>query len=244
MKRALFLSLVCVAVAALGASTPAAVALDDDNQAVGATASAQSLASLFSAGLPGRPISAIEASSIAGGDVFAELNADRTKMTVKVYTNNDELRRLRPTPIQSFQIDVHNRIVNGTTAPYMPADGYPVASGVGLTTRPGPFPQGTWNITDIREIAGKYGPFMVMTDAVGNVEVFSNGISQGRFYDTGYALHSSAVDFAYSRTYGCLQNRRADSITFASVLLADRAEAARERQSGRQVQMLWAGGRN
>ena len=224
MKRALFLSLVCAVGMAAGASTSAAVASPE--------------AALFSTGLPGRPISAVEAQDIAGGDVFMFLNALRTKMTVKVYSNDDELRRLRPTPLNTYEVDVHNRIQDTTTAPYMPAPGYPKAAGSELTTRPSPFPAGTSRVVDVVKTANKYGPFMIKTDAVGSVEVYSKGKPIGNYNDVGYAVHANKDGFDGTRTNGCIQTRNIDNYRIGRELLNDRADAAQQRQSGRPVQLL------
>jgi len=230
MKRALFLSLLCAAGLAVGASVPAAVFV-----------SVQPEAALFLAGLPGEPITAIEASAIVGGDVFMELNAERTRLKVKVYTNDDELRRLRPTPIKTFEVDAHNRIVETTKAPYMPAPGSPKANGSNLTSKPAEFPSGCSNVTAVTKTDGKYGPNMISTDATGKVEVYANGQSVGTYNDVGYAIHSNANDFSASKSYGCIIVTKTANEAIACVLKADRDDVAKNRPGGRPVQMLHVG---
>ncbi|HUX41542.1 MAG TPA: hypothetical protein VMV83_10295 [Rectinemataceae bacterium] len=227
MKRALFLSLVCAWGLALSATTPAAVAFGYPP-----------MAALFSTGLPGAPLSAVEASSIAGGDVFMELNAERTRLRVKVYTNDDELRRLKPTPIKTFEVDAHNRIVETTKAPYMPAPGAAKANGSNLTSKPAQFPSGTSNVSAITKTSGKYGPNMISTDAVGRVEVYAKGKSVGTYSDVGYAIHSNVNDFSVSRSNGCVIVSKTANSAIAGVLRADREDASNNRPSGRSVQLF------
>lgn len=231
MKRALLLSLVGVAGAALSAATLAPMA----PEALPGTG-------LFSGNLPGQPISAVEASTIVGGDVFMELNAARTRLKVKIYTNDNELRRLRPTPIMTFEVDAHNRIVDTKNAPYMAAPGFPRANGSNLTSRPAQFPSGTVNITAITKTSGKYGPNMISTDAVGKVEVYADGESVGTYNDVGYAIHSNTNDFSVSRTYGCVIVSKTANGAIAGVLRADREDARRTRPGERPVQLFHVGG--
>ncbi|MEI6876127.1 MAG: hypothetical protein WCL50_13470 [Spirochaetota bacterium] len=196
------------------------------------------------AALPGRTPTALEASAIRGGDVVMKLNANRTQLTVDVYSNDSELRRLNPRPTQSLTIDAHNRIVNTTSAPFMPANGrdrdlFPL--GAGLTTMPAQFPAGTWAITGVRSRDDDYGPFMIGTNAVGRVDVYAGGVKVGSANDVGYAIHSNSKDFAVSLSYGCIIVRQNDNALIAGILNADRADSARE--NGRCVQFLSVGDR-
>lgn len=198
-----------------------------------------SIDTFFGGGLPGLPLSDLEESTITGGDVFMSLNASRTRLTVKVYTNNDELRRLRPTPLKTFEIDAHNRIMETTKAPYMPAKGdSKVPAGANLTTKPEAFPSGTWRITSVRKTSGDYGPNMISTNAVGRVKVYADGVSVGEYSDAGYAIHSNKKDFSVSKSYGCIVVREADNRELARVLREDSADARRNRSGGRTVQLL------
>ena len=185
------------------------------------------------AGLPGIVLTASEAASIRGGDVVVKLNAQRTKLQVDVYINDSELRRLNPNPIKTLVLDAHNRVADTTKAPFMPAngdrDGMPL--GAGLTTKPAPFPAGTWNITTVKPCAGSYGPNMIGTNAVGKVDVYANGVKVGSANDVGYAIHSNAKPFESSKSYGCIVVKKEDNIKLADILDADRrsAKAAGER---------------
>ncbi len=227
MKRALFLVISCAAVSVFGAGVlPSALQ----------AASPWTLASTPC--LPGIGIEGEEAASIAGGDVFMSLNAERTRLTIKVYTNDDELRRLKPTPLKTIEVDAHNRIVDSKQAPYIPAANSKVPSGANLTSKPEAFPSGTWNITGVRATSDKYGPNMISTNAVGKVEVYADGASVGRYSDAGYAIHSNVKDFERSRSNGCIVVRQADNRLISSVLRADRADAERNRPQRRPVQLF------
>lgn len=191
--------------------------------------------------LPGSPIGSEEAESIRGGDVFISLDGPRNRLTVKVYPNDDELRRLKPVPIKTLEVDAHNRIVDTTKAPYMPAAASKLPAGANLTSRPSPFPSGTCSITGVKPTSGKYGPNMISTDAVGKVEVFADGKSLGSYSDAGYAIHSNSNDFRASKSFGCIIVREADNAAIAKVLREDRADAERSKQSRRPVQLLHVG---
>lgn len=226
MKRALFSVSACVLGLALSAGT-----LPTPSGAAASWAA-------FGAGLPGAAIEAEEAAAIHGGDVFMSLNENRTKLTVKVYINDEELLRLRPTPIATFEVPAHNRIVDTKEAPYYSPQGGRVPEGADLTSRPSRFPGGTWRVTEVASVSGKFGPNMIRTDAVGSVEVFAGGKSVGTYSDVGYAIHSNTNDFRYSKSLGCVIVRQEDNARIAAVLNADRADAARNKTNRRAVQLF------
>ncbi|HUX38280.1 MAG TPA: hypothetical protein VMV44_10305 [Rectinemataceae bacterium] len=227
MKRALFLVISGAAASVFGAGVlPSALPASSPGTVAPSVC------------LPGIDIEGVEAASIEGGDVFMSLNAARTRLTIKVYTNDDELRRLRPTPLKTFVVDAHNRIVDTTRAPFIPAANSKVPTGANLTSKPEAFPSGTCNITGVRATSDKYGPNMISTDAVGKVGVYADGASVGRYSDAGYALHSNVKDFERSRSNGCIVVRQTDNRAIASVLRADRADAERTRPERRPVQLL------
>jgi hypothetical protein len=118
-----------------------------------------------------------------GGDVRMSLNPDRTKLIVNVIDNEYEARLGRIPPKQVLELDVHNRIVNTTNAPFMPAtrDGRELAAAVSTTTKPSPFPEGYWTITAIKPRDDKYGPYFISTNAIGRVEVYENDGAGARF---------------------------------------------------------------
>jgi hypothetical protein len=177
--------------------------------------------------VPGRALSDLEARVIRGGDVVMKLSPDRTKLTVDVYINDEELKRLNPKPIKTVVMDAHNRVVDTTQAPFMPAgnarDALPV--GAGLTSRPARFPAGTWNVTEVVERSGSYGPNLVRTDAVGRVDVYAGASRVGSAADVGYAIHSNDKDFGRSQSYGCIVIRKDDNAALADILAKDRTSA-------------------
>jgi hypothetical protein len=122
-------------------------------------------------------------------------------------------------------------VADTTKAPFMPAagdrDGSPL--GAGLTTKPAPFPAGTWNITKVAPCSGSYGPNMIGTNAVGTVDVYANGVKVGSASDVGYAIHSNAKPFGSSQSYGCIVVKKEDNARLAEILEADRRSARAER---------------
>lgn len=179
-----------------------------------------------------RILAEAECERISGGDIRMKMNAARTNIHVDVIDNEYEARLGRIPPKECFDIEVHNRVMKTNRASYIPASdsrAYPGREG-GLTTMPGPFPEGTWRIVRVRERTDKYGPFMIMTDAVGMVDVFRPGVAEGglelcgRFSDTAYGIHSNTIPFDRSLTYGCVIARQEDLERLALVLAADRAE--------------------
>ncbi|HCX95644.1 MAG TPA: hypothetical protein DHU26_01365 [Spirochaetaceae bacterium] len=185
----------------------------------------------FWAGIHGIPLDQDECAAIVGGDVRMSLNPDRTKLIVNVIDNEYEARLGRIPPKQVLELDVHNRIVNTTNAPFMPAtrDGRELAAAVSTTTKPSPFPEGYWTITAIKPRDDKYGPYFISTNAIGRVEVYENDgaggqIPIGIFKDLGYALHANTNPFNVSKSYGCLVLRQDDVATLARILEADKQE--------------------
>lgn len=179
-----------------------------------------------------RILTQAECARIAGGDVKMRMNAARTNIHVNVIDNEYEARLGRIPPKESFDIEVHNRVMKTNRASYIPASdsrSYPGRED-GLTTMPEPFPEGTWRIVRVRERTDKYGPFMIMTDAIGMVDVFRPAVAEGelelcgRFSDTAYGIHSNTIPFERSLTYGCVIARQEDLERLALVLAADRAE--------------------
>ncbi len=187
--------------------------------------------------IPGEPLSRDECAAVAGGDVRMSLNRNRTRLTVNVIDNEYEARLGRIPPKQVLQFDVHNRIVDTTQAPFMPAsaDGRVLAAAVPVTTRPSQFPEGYWAITAIKPRDDKYGPYMLSTNAVGKVEVYVNDgrggyMPVGTYSDLGYALHSNTNAFDISKTYGCIILKQDDVAMLARILQQDRAENAKSVQ--------------
>ncbi|MEI6387623.1 MAG: hypothetical protein WCQ50_13375 [Spirochaetota bacterium] len=198
-------------------------------------------------GLPGIEITQAEAASIDGGDVVMSLNALRTQMTVNVYTNDQELRRLNPQPLKVLVMDSHNRIVETTMASFMPAPGSakPALDGP-FTSKPVSFPAGVWSVTGVKIATGsqaKYGPYIINTNAVGKVRVYdANGAFLGESSDVGYAIHSNTNDFAVSKSYGCVIIGQNDNAVLGNILRADAASAAIPgNRNGRPVQLFCAG---
>lgn len=179
----------------------------------------------------GVPLSQNECATVVGGDVRMSLNRNRTKLTVNVIDNEYEARLGRIPPTEVLEFDVHNRIVDTTQAPFMPAtsDGRALAASASATTRPSQFPDGYWSITAIKPRQDKYGPYMISTNAVGNVEVFVNDGAGGykpvgMYNDLGYALHANTNAFDVSKSYGCLVLKQEDIAALAAILKADKAE--------------------
>jgi len=190
-------------------------------------------------GLPGRVIGPAEAATIRGGDVVIKLNAARTKLIVDVYINDDELRRLSPKPIKTLVLDAHNRPVDTTKAPFMPADRDVLPLGGALTSKPAKFPAGTCKVTSVQEREGSYGPYMVKTGAVGEVNVYAGDKLLGKYKDVGYAIHSNNIKFEYSQSYGCIIIRKEDNAKLAKILKDDRKDALdREDRKGRVTQLV------
>ncbi|MFZ4616131.1 MAG: hypothetical protein ACOYM2_08055 [Rectinemataceae bacterium] len=198
-------------------------------------------------GLPGFEITQAEAASIDGGDVVMSLNASRTKMTVNVYTNDQELRRLNPQPLKVLVMDSHNRIVETIKAPFMPAPGSakPAMDGP-FTSKPASFPAGLWSVTGVKTATGsqaKYGPNIINTNAVGTVRVYdTNGTFLGESADVGYAIHSNTNGFAVSKSYGCVIIGQNDNAVLGNILRSDAASATLPgNRNGRPVQLFCAG---
>jgi len=159
------------------------------------------------------------------------LNRDRTKLTVNVIDNEYEARLGRIPPKQVLELEVHNRVVNTTQAPFMPADaaGKALAASGSVTTKPSPFPEGYWSITAVKPCENKYGPYMISTNAVGKVETYlndnaGNAQSAGIYKDIGYAMHSNTIPFKSSKSYGCVILKQEDNATLANILKQDKAE--------------------
>ncbi len=184
--------------------------------------------------IPGEPLSQDACAAAVGGDVRMSLNQNRTKLTVNVIDNEYEARLGRIPPEQVLEFDVHNRVVNTTQAPFMPAKaaGRTLAASASVTTKPSQFPEGYWTVTAVKPRSDKYGPYMLSTNAVGNVEVYvSDGtggqLSIGTYSDLGYALHSNTNAFNVSKSYGCLILKQEDVAMLAGILQQDRAENAK-----------------
>lgn len=186
-----------------------------------------------------REVGSEEASQVRGGDVRMVLDAVREKLTVKVIKNEYEGRIGRIPPLEVYEIDVHNRIVNTNDAPFMPTAASRKALGDtgGFKASTSPFPEGLWQITSVKPRNDKYGPFMVMTEAVGTVRVYAPGGKEGEmlylgdFNDTGYGIHSNTIPFEYSKTYGCIIAKQADLERLAKTLIKDRQENPRTVQT-------------
>jgi hypothetical protein len=179
-----------------------------------------------------REVGSEEAAQVRGGDVRMILDAVREKLTVKVIKNEYEGRIGRIPPLEVYEIDVHNRIVTTNDAPFMPTAASRRALGdiSGYKASTSPFPEGLWQITSVKPRNDKYGPFMVMTEAVGTVRVYAPGGKEGEmlyvgdFNDTGYGIHSNTIPFEYSKTYGCIIAKQADLERLAKTLIKDRQE--------------------
>jgi len=185
------------------------------------------------------PLGVEECGRIRGGDVRMVLNTARTRLRVNVIDNEYEARLGRVPPKEVYEIDVHNRIVETRNAPFMPtAESRNQTRYISdLTSRPAQFPPGNWLVTGARVRTDKFGPYMISTRAVGEVEVYVKGSGEGdSFYignykDTGYAIHSNTVPFEYSKTYGCLVARQEDLARLAATLARDRQEDAKAVQT-------------
>jgi hypothetical protein len=173
--------------------------------------------------LTGTELSDAESAFYTGGDVRMELDEARSRVKVKVYDNEYEARLGRIGPSEVFTVEAHNRIVETTEAPFYPVGrSAKVYEGVGgLTTEPVEFPSGSWNVTAVEERSGKYGPYMIKTDAVGEVQVYSGESKVGTATDGGYAMHSNSNDFSVSKSYGCVIMRQEDTRRVARTLIAD-----------------------
>ena len=179
-----------------------------------------------------RELDSREASLVRGGDVRMVLDAIREKLTVKVIKNEYEGRIGRIPPLEVYEIDVHNRILQTNDAPFMPTIASRTALGdsSGYKASTSPFPEGLWQITSVKPRNDKYGPYMVMTEAVGTVRVYAPGAKEGEmvyvgdYTDTGYGIHSNTIPFEYSKTFGCIIARQADLERLAKTLIKDRQE--------------------
>jgi hypothetical protein len=182
----------------------------------------------------GIPLSLEECGKVVGGDVRMALNAERTRLTVNVIDNEYEARLGRIPPKEVYEIDVHNRVVDTIDAPFMPtAESRNLTQWAGdLTSKPDLFPEGNWLVTGARARNDKFGPYMIATGAVGQVEVYMQGADEGKkiylgtYKDVGYAIHANTIPFEYSKSYGCLVVRQADLARLAGTLIKDRQENA------------------
>lgn len=173
-----------------------------------------------------------DCSSIVGGDVRMVLNTSRTRLTVNVIDNEYEALLGRIPPKEVYEIDVHNRVVETTCAPFMPTGESRRQLGTteGVMASAGFFPEGNWLVTGVKTRSDKYGPYMIGTGAVGEVDVYSQGLGEGekiylgRYKDLGYAIHSNTVPFEYSKSYGCLIVRQEDVARLADTLRRDKQE--------------------
>lgn len=185
----------------------------------------------FFASLPGVRMEPEEAEGISGGDVRMRFMPGLGTMEVEVVSNEYEARLGRIPPVR-YRIDAHNRIVDTTGAPFFPtADSAAISAGIaGLTARAAAFPEGYWAVTAIRERQDRFGPYMISTNAWGNVDIYQDDGKGGRRYvgnlpDTGYSIHSNARPFEQSASYGCIVIREADAARLARDLMADRMDA-------------------
>lgn len=185
------------------------------------------------------PLSLKECMSIEGGDVRMVLNPARNRLTVSVIDNEYEARLGRYPPREVYEIDVHNRIVDTRRAPFIPtAESRKQTSWAGnLLSRPDVFPEGYWNISRVSERTDKFGPYMVATNAQGQVDVFmrlsddQEPVYIGTYADTGYAIHANTNPFEYSKSYGCLIARKEDLERLAKTLKKDREDDRESRQT-------------
>lgn len=181
--------------------------------------------------LPGVPMTAEEAEKVAGGDVRMRFMPDRNTMEVEVVSNEYEARLGRIPPVR-YTIEAHNRLVETTGAPFLPtaASARMIEGIAGLTARPAPFPEGHWDITGVSLRSDRFGPYMISTNAWGDVEVYQSNGNGGRNYvgtlpDTGYAIHSNSKPFNLSASNGCIIIRDADAAWLAREIVADRVDA-------------------
>lgn len=178
-----------------------------------------------------RTLAEEESGRLSGGDTRMRLNAARTKLSVQVIDNEYEARLGRIPPVETYEIDVHNRVVDTRSAPFMPTPvSARVTSSLGkLTSVPAAFPEGYWTITAVTPREGKFGPSMISTNAVGIVDVYADEGSSyvGSYSDTGYAIHANSNPFESSKSYGCLVARQEDIRKLESTLKADRKKNPR-----------------
>ncbi|MEN6363948.1 MAG: hypothetical protein ABFC81_02645 [Rectinema sp.] len=191
------------------------------------------------ASFPGLRIPRAECATIEGGDIRMVLNAAKNKLQVSVISNEYEARLGRIPPIETYEIDVHNRVVDTTLAPFIPTKKSRAQTSVlsGLTSKPEQFPEGYWEISGLRTTEGKYGPYTISTNAVGKVDVFSpndsngKGVYVGTCEDTGYALHSNSNPFGSSKSNGCLILKEDDCERLAIKLANDRMDDKNAKQT-------------
>lgn len=189
--------------------------------------------------LQGKLVGVAEAGQVRGGDTRVKIDKTRTKLTVEVIDNEYEARLGRLPPKETYVLDVHNRVVSTTMAPFMPKAGPngKAASAAGLTCSPQPFPAGYWAITGVRQRDDKYGPYSIQTNAVGYVDVFRKSTVDGRMEyvgtlaDTNYSLHSNTIPFDRSQSFGCCVLKPEDSSRLAQTLIKDKEENKNAKQT-------------
>ncbi len=181
----------------------------------------------------GRPLGDAEALAIDGGDVRMDLDDMRTSLSVWVGDNRSPTSDGGMATVERYTIPVHNRIVDTNGAPFIPGDSFlrglqPIPF---ITSKPIPFPAGTWNITGVATRIDNYGPYMIRTDAIGKVNVFKDGAPMGVFKDSGYGIHSNIIPFEQSRSHGCLVVSQKDSARLVATLKADRERNPKSEQT-------------
>ncbi|HNX73541.1 MAG TPA: L,D-transpeptidase [Spirochaetales bacterium] len=189
--------------------------------------------------LRGKYVDEVEAAKVQGGDTRVTLDSSRTKLKVEVIDSEYEAKLGRIPPKETYVIDVHNRVMQTTEAPFMPKPGTQNVAphGPGVTCAPEPFPAGNWQITGERARGDKYGPFSIQTNAVGHVDVYGPVGPEGRaaylgtYADTGYSLHSNTIPFERSLSYGCIVMRQDDVSKLATTLLIDKGRDPKARQT-------------
>ena len=211
----------------LSGAEAAALSLDPPVAAVGSRTTLTILNAILEA--RSKPLSSV-LGAIRGGDTRLILNAKRSRISVRVTDGSMEARFGLKLPIEAYEIEVHNRVVDTKAAPFSPSirSAGLLTGAMGLTCKPEPFPTGHWDITEICPRNDKYGPYMIKTNAVGKVAVYAPGPVEGKltfigeYEDAGYGIHANTVPFEYSKSYGCIVARSEDVARLAHSLQEDR----------------------
>lgn len=191
------------------------------------------------AGIDCPVIAFAEAEALDGGDVFITLNQQRNQLTVYATDNRYTAGGRVDTLKQAYTVEAHNNVAKTTAAPFYPTakSSKELAKHGELKTIPDSFPAGTWNITSVKTSTGNYGPNMIMTDAVGKVDVVKidknkNVVAAyGKHEDTAYAIHSNIIPMSESKSYGCIVVSQENNKKLAQTIKADIERGPSQKQT-------------
>jgi len=181
-----------------------------------------------------------EAEALDGGDVFITLNQQRNKLTVYATDNRYAAGGRVDTLKQAYTVEAHNNIAKTVSAPFCPTEKSKreLANMENVTTVPGPFPAGTWEITGTYPPSNpKYGPNMIMTNAVGRVDVVKTDdkrnviVNYGMHEDKDYAIHSNTEPMSSSKSYGCIVVSQEDNAKITKTIKTDKSRSPSQKQS-------------